>query len=56
MPTRSVAAKLSQHEAICAERYLQINARLKRIEIIMIKSAGALLISALGILAALLIR
>jgi hypothetical protein len=38
-------ARLSTHEAVCAERYEQINARLKRIEGILIKAAGVMLLS-----------
>ena len=41
-------ARLSTHEAVCAERYEQINARLKRIENIMIKTAGIMLVSMAG--------
>ena len=41
-------ARLSTHEAVCAERYEQINARLKRIEAIMIKTAGIMLVSMAG--------
>ena len=40
--------QLTSHEAVCAERYLGINARLKRLEQILIGSAGfiiALLLS-----------
>ncbi len=33
-------AALSAHEAICAERYTGINARLKRLEQILVGSAG----------------
>jgi hypothetical protein len=33
-------AALSAHEAICAERYIGINARLKRLEQILIGSAA----------------
>ena len=33
-------AALSAHEKVCAERYLGINARLKRLEQILITSAG----------------
>ena len=33
-------AALSAHEAVCAERYTGINARLKRLEQILIGSAG----------------
>ena len=38
-------ARLSTHEEICALRYEQINARLKRLEGIMIKTAGVMLLS-----------
>lgn len=41
-------ARLSTHEAVCAERYDQINARLKRIEGIMMKTAGVMLLSMAG--------
>jgi hypothetical protein len=35
-----VEARLNSHEAICALRYESINARLKRLEQILIGSAG----------------
>ena len=41
-------AKLSTHEAVCAERYEQINARLKRIEGILMKTAGLMIVSMAG--------
>jgi hypothetical protein len=41
-------ARLSTHEQLCALRYEQINARLKRIEAIMIKTAGIMLVSMAG--------
>lgn len=41
-------ARLSTHEAVCAERYEQINARLKRIEGILMKTAGVMLVSMTG--------
>jgi 3-methyladenine DNA glycosylase/8-oxoguanine DNA glycosylase len=41
-------ARLSTHEEICALRYEQINARLKRIEGIMLKTAGVMLLSMAG--------
>ena len=44
-----VESKLSVHEAVCAERYAGINARLKRLEQIMIGSAGFIIILLLGI-------
>lgn len=41
-------ARLSTHEEVCALRYEQINARLKRIEGIMMKTAGVMLLSMAG--------
>ena len=41
-------ARLRTHEEVCAIRYEQINARLKRIEGIMIKTAGLMLVSMAG--------
>jgi histone acetyltransferase (RNA polymerase elongator complex component) len=38
-------ARLNSHEAVCALRYEQINARLKRLENIMLKTAGVMLVS-----------
>jgi hypothetical protein len=38
-------ARLSTHEEVCSIRYEQINARLKRIEGILIKTAGVMLLS-----------
>ncbi len=43
-------ARLSTHEEICAIRYDQINARLKRIEGIMLKTAGVVLFSMTGVI------
>lgn len=44
-----VEAKLETHEAVCAERYLGINARLKRLEGILIACAGTMIVLLLGI-------
>ena len=41
-------ARLSTHEEVCAIRYEQINARLKRIEGIMLRTAGLMLVSMAG--------
>jgi histone acetyltransferase (RNA polymerase elongator complex component) len=38
-------ARLNSHEAVCALRYEQINARLKRIENIMLKTAGVMILA-----------
>jgi len=41
-------ARFNAHEMVCAERYEQINARLKRIEGIMLKTAGLMIVSMAG--------
>jgi len=38
-------ARLSTHEEVCAFRYEQINARLKRLENILIKTAGLMIVA-----------
>lgn len=43
-------ARLNTHEEICAFRYEQINARLKRLEGIIIKAFGVLTISMAGVI------
>jgi hypothetical protein len=44
-----VQNKLGTHEAVCAERYAGINARLKRLETILIASAGSIILLLLGL-------
>ena len=41
-------ARLSTHEEVCSIRYEQINARLKRIEGILMKTAGLMIVSMAG--------
>jgi hypothetical protein len=46
MPTiTETDARLNSHEAVCALRYEAINARLKRLEQIMIATAGFVIIT-----------
>jgi hypothetical protein len=45
-----VGSKLSTHEAVCAERYTSINARLRRLEGILLAAAGSIIV-ALGAIA-----
>lgn len=47
-------SRLNSHEAVCAMRYEQINARLKRLETVLIKTAGAMIVGMTGLLAAIL--
>lgn len=42
-------ARLNSHEAVCAERYDQINARLKRLERIIMNAAGTMLLGMGGV-------
>lgn len=44
-----VQNKLATHEAVCAERYEGINARLKRLETILIASAGSIILLLMGL-------
>jgi len=43
-------ARLNSHEEICAFRYEQINARLKRLEGILIKACGVMLMAMSGVI------
>lgn len=43
-------ARLDTHEEICAFRYEQINARLKRLEGILIKACGVMLVGMAGVI------
>ena len=43
-------ARLNSHEAVFALRYEQINARLKRLEGILIKTAGLMIVSMSGVI------
>jgi hypothetical protein len=43
-------AALSVHEAVCAERYAGINARLKRIEQILVGSVGFIIATMIALL------
>lgn len=42
-------ARLISHEAVCAERYLGINARLKRLEQILLGTAAFIIVTLLTI-------
>jgi hypothetical protein len=46
---QDVEHRLETHEEVCALRYEQINARLKRLESILMGSAGAIIILLLSI-------
>jgi hypothetical protein len=42
-------ARLNSHEAVCAVRYAAIDARLKRLEQILMVACGAIIMTLLGI-------
>jgi hypothetical protein len=44
-----IEARLNSHEAVCAFRYETINARLKRLEKILIASAGFIIASLVAV-------
>ena len=46
---RDVGARLNTHEAVCAERYAGINARLRRMEAILMGGVGGIFLMLLGI-------
>jgi|TARA_R110002110_G_scaffold350825_1_gene560825 hypothetical protein len=41
---KDVSAKLNTHEAVCAERWKETIVRIKRLELVMITSAGAVIL------------
>ena len=49
MVKSDVESRLSAHEEVCAFRYESINARLKRLEGILMASAGAIILLLLSI-------
>jgi len=46
----STDARLTTHEEVCAFRYEQINARLKRLESILIKASGVMIVAMAGVI------
>ena len=51
MVTRTdIDTRLSTHEAVCAERWKETIERIKRLELIMITSAGAVMLLMAGML------
>ena len=47
---KDVQAKLNTHEAVCSERWKETIERIKRLELIMISSAGAVILLGAGML------
>jgi len=46
----STEARMDTHEEVCAFRYEQINARLKRLEGILLKACGVMLLGMAGVI------
>ncbi len=44
-----LSAHLKTHEAVCAERYGAVSYRLKRLEVVIMSSAGAIILLLIGI-------
>ena len=47
---KDIEARVNTHEAVCAERWKETIERIKRLEMIMIGSAGALIVLMAGML------
>jgi len=47
---KDVQAKLTTHEAVCSERWRETIVRIKRLELVMISSAGAVILLMAGML------
>ena len=47
---KDLESRMNTHEAVCAERWKETILRIKRIEVIILSSAGALLILMSGML------
>ena len=44
-----LSAHLKTHEAVCAERYGMVADRVKRLEVVMMSSAGAIILLLIGL-------
>jgi hypothetical protein len=49
MPSNDVESRLDSHEAVCTLRYEMLCARLKRLEGVLIKACGAMLVGMAGV-------
>jgi hypothetical protein len=54
--THKLEVQLTSHEAVCAERYQTFIQRVDRLESLMIKTAGALIVGMAGILVTILFK
>jgi hypothetical protein len=54
--THELEVQLTSHEAVCAERYNTFIQRVDRLESLMIKTAGALIVGMAGILVTIILK
>jgi hypothetical protein len=54
--THELEVQLTSHEAVCAERYQTFIQRVDRLESLMIKTAGALIVGMAGILVTIVLK
>jgi hypothetical protein len=47
---KDIEGKLNTHEAVCAERWKETIERIKRLELVMITGAGAVIVGMAGII------
>lgn len=54
--TRELEVQLTSHEAVCAERYQTFIQRVDRLESLMVKTAGTLIVGMAGIIVTIILR
>jgi hypothetical protein len=54
--SHELEVQLTSHEAVCAERYQTFIQRVDRLEYLIIRTAGALIVGMAGLLTAILLR
>ena len=54
--THELEVQLTSHEAVCAERYQTFIQRVDRLESLMIKTAGVLIVGMAGIIMTIVLR
>ena len=54
--THELEVQITSHEAVCAERYQTFIQRVDRLESMIIRTAGALIVGMAGILVAIIFR
>ena len=50
LSAKDVSARIDTHEAVCSERWKETIERIKRLELVMISSAGAVILLMAGML------